>query len=192
MKNFNIAPIDKEIEQKIQGEIDKKTKPIGALGELENIALKVGAIQNTLVPQLNNPTIVVFAGDHGIAEDGEVNPFSQEVTWQMVYNFLGEGAAINVFANQNNINIKIVDAGVKHDFEAHPKLIDAKIAYGTKNYLHEPAMNAEDCIKAINKGAEIVQSIYNEGSKYYWLWGNGNWKYFCCSIINECFYGVTN
>ena len=81
----------------------------------------------------------------------------------MVYNFLNEGAAINVFANQNEIDIKVVDAGVNHDFKPSSKLIDAKIAKGTKNYLHEPAMSEEQCSEAIDKGAEIVKEIQRQG-----------------------------
>jgi len=164
MKTFNIPTISKEIEQQLQHKIDNKTKPIGALGVLEATALKVGSIQGTLEPELKKPTIVVFAADHGIAEDGVVNPFPQEVTWQMVYNFLSEGAAINVFAKQNNISLKVVDAGVKHDFESHPNLINAKIAHGTKNYLHSPAMTQQECEQCINKGADIVNEIYKNGT----------------------------
>jgi len=191
MKDFNISPISKEIVNKLQDKINNKTKPIGALGELENIALKVGAIQNTLEPKLSKPTIVVFAGDHGIAEDGIVNPFPQEVTWQMVYNFLAEGAAINVFANQNNIDIKVVDAGVKHDFEAHPKLINAKVAYGTKNYLHEPAMTSEECQQAINKGAEIVKSIHTEGCNIIGFGEMGIGNTSAASLLMSSFMGIS-
>ena len=147
----------------LQKKIDMKTKPLGALGQLEDLALKVGLIQNSLEPELKNPTMVIFAADHGIAADGEVNPFPQEVTWQMVYNFLSGGAAINVFARQNGMAVKVVDAGVKHDFEPHPDLIDAKIAPGTKNYLHEPAMTEAQCEVAIEAGQKMIETLHSGG-----------------------------
>jgi len=147
----------------LQKKIDMKTKPLGALGQLEDLALKVGLIQNSLEPELKNPTMVIFAADHGIAADGEVNPFPQEVTWQMVYNFLSGGAAINVFARQNGMAVKVVDAGVKHDFEPHPDLIDAKIAPGTKNYLHEPAMTEAQCEVAIEAGRKMIETLHAGG-----------------------------
>ncbi len=147
----------------LQKKIDMKTKPLGALGQLEELALKVGLIQHSLEPVLKNPTMVIFAGDHGIAADGEVNPFPQEVTWQMVHNFLSGGAAINVFARQNGMAVKVVDAGVKHDFQPHPNLIDAKIAMGTNNYLHEPAMTEAQCDAAIEAGQKIIEDLHADG-----------------------------
>lgn len=160
--NFNILPLSKNISAELQKKIDLKTKPGGSLGTLEKIALQIGEIQNSLSPKLLNPTMVIFAGDHGIAREG-VSPYPQEVTYQMVMNFLSGGAAINVFTNQNEIDIKIVDSGVNFDFEKHEKLIIAKIDYGTKNYLNEKAMTSSQMDKAIVKGVEIVNDIYKTG-----------------------------
>jgi len=147
----------------LQKKIDLKTKPPGSLGKLETLALQIGGIQNTLEPELRDPTIVIFAADHGIASDGEVNPYPQEVTWQMVCNFLAGGAAINVFARQHGMAVKVVDAGVKHEFEAHPDLIDAKIDQGTKSYLHEPAMSEAQCLEAIERGGEVIRNLHAGG-----------------------------
>ncbi|WP_299556228.1 nicotinate-nucleotide--dimethylbenzimidazole phosphoribosyltransferase [Seonamhaeicola sp.] len=155
--------IKTELKQALQHKIDLKTKPIGALGQLEDLALKIGSIQSTESPQISKPTIVVFAGDHGIATKGEVNPFPQEVTAQMVYNFVNGGAAINVFSNTNDVALKIVDAGVNHKFDSDLNIINAKIDYGTKNYQDQPAMTQEQCQEAIRRSGDIVAKIYNEG-----------------------------
>ncbi|NQX85829.1 MAG: nicotinate-nucleotide--dimethylbenzimidazole phosphoribosyltransferase [Flavobacteriaceae bacterium] len=152
-----------ELEQSLRHKIDTKTKPIGALGQLETIAFQLGKIQQNLSPEINKPSIIVFAGDHGIAIEGEVNPFPQEVTAQMVYNFLNGGAAINVFTKTNAIDLKIVDAGVNHNFESHPNLIDNKVAFGTKNYRYEPAMTDKECQTALDKGAQLIQELYDNG-----------------------------
>lgn len=160
---FNIPLLAHEFEATLQQRIDTKTKPPGALGRLEALALQVGLIQQTLQPVLRQPTILVFAGDHGIAESG-VSPFPQEVTFQMVQNFLAGGAAINVFARQHGITLCIVDAGVNADFAAHSGLIRAKIGKGTANFLHQPAMTAEQCHQAVQRGAELAQAEIAKGS----------------------------
>ncbi len=153
-----------ELEAKLQHKINLKTKPIGALGDLEQIAFQIGCIQQTKTPKISNPTIVVFAGDHGIATKNEVNPFPQEVTSQMVYNFVNGGAAINIFSSTNNLNLKIVDAGVNHTFPKSLDIINAKIDFGTKNYQEEPAMTLEECKKAFSKGGDIISKLKNEGT----------------------------
>jgi nicotinate-nucleotide--dimethylbenzimidazole phosphoribosyltransferase len=150
------------ITEALQHKIDFKTKPIGALGILEKIALQIGTIQNTLSPQLTKPTIMVFAGDHGIANEG-VSAYPQEVTFQMVMNFLQGGAAINVFAAQHNIDIKVVDAGVNFDFEINEKLIDLKIGKGTKSFLADKAMSETELEKCFVEAEKIVTDIYNDG-----------------------------
>ena len=163
MIDYNINQPDSEIKKALQHKIDLKTKPLGALGVLEDIAFKIGTIQQSLSLTISKPTIVVFAGDHGIATKGEVNPFPQEVTSQMVYNFVNGGAAINVFSNTNNLDLKIVDAGVNHNFAPDLNIINAKIAFGTKNYQDEPAMSLEQCNDALKKGAAIVSDIHKNG-----------------------------
>ena len=147
------------LQQQLQHKIDHKTKPLGALGILENIALQAGLIQNTLSPKIINPHIVVFAADHGIAATGMVNPYPQTVTAQMVLNFLNGGAAINVFCKQNHIALAVADAGVNIVFDKTLPIINAKIKMGTGNYLHENAMSLEEVNRAIDKGKNIVTTI---------------------------------
>ncbi|MCR4317198.1 MAG: nicotinate-nucleotide--dimethylbenzimidazole phosphoribosyltransferase [Planctomycetes bacterium] len=159
MIEFDIKPVSEYIAGGLRQKIDEKTKPVGALGMLEDVAMTIGRIQNTLAPELRNPHIAVFAGDHGIAKEGVVNLYPQEVTWQMVFNFLDGGAAINVFARQHGITVKIVDAGVNFDFEPGAKLIHAKVAKGTRNYLYEPAMTNEQCETAMERGANVISEI---------------------------------
>lgn len=144
--------------QDLLHKINLKTKPVGALGRLEELAIQIGTIQNTLTPALNNPHILIFAGDHGIAQEG-VSPYPPEVTAQMVFNFVRGGAAINVFARQNHLKLKVIDAGVNFDFDKNIDIIHAKIAKGTKNSLHSPAMSDLECEKAINRGHDLVVDL---------------------------------
>ena len=152
------------IKQQLQHIINHKTKPLGALGRLEEVALKIGLIQQTVHPVIQQPHIIVFAGDHGIAKTGLVNAYPQEVTAQMVLNFVNGGAAINVFCHQNKLTLKVVDAGVNFDFTSNPvQVINAKIGYGTKNYLNEPAMSVAEATQAIEKGKSIVAQTVAAG-----------------------------
>ncbi len=160
--NFSITPLSLALKSELQIKIDQKTKPLGALGHLEALALQLGLCQNTLTPQLKKPSLLVFAADHGIAEAG-VSAYPQTVTAQMVMNFLKGGAAINVFARQHHLDLLIVDAGVKADLPSHADLINAKVGYGTRNFLIEAAMTQEECLKAIEKGAELVLQQQQKG-----------------------------
>jgi nicotinate-nucleotide--dimethylbenzimidazole phosphoribosyltransferase len=154
------------LQAQLQQKIDQKTKPLGALGELEPVALQLGLIQKSLTPTLLKPHVLVCAGDHGAAKVG-ISAYPQEVTWQMVENFLAGGAGINVFARQNQMTLAIADAGVAHDFapEGHtrPGLINAKIAYGTANYLEMPAMSSDQAIAAMTNGAELACQFADQG-----------------------------
>lgn len=159
---FNITQPNQALKDALIHKINQKTKPLGALGLLESIALQIGLIQNTLTPELRNPTVLIFAGDHGVVEAG-VSPYPQAVTAQMVLNFLQGGAAINVFARQNNMQLRVVDAGVNHTFEHHPNLIHAKVGSGTKNFLLEPAMSLAQCEQALAAGAALAEKEISAG-----------------------------
>lgn len=156
-----------QLRQQLQSAINNKTKPLGSLGLLEDIALQAGLIQQSLQPQVNDPHIVVFAGDHGIAKTGLVNPFPQEVTAQMVMNFLRGGAAINVFTRLHNIGLTVVDAGVNNEeWDASISLdhfINAKIGNGTANYLESDAMTESAVVAAIETGRSIVTNLALRG-----------------------------
>jgi nicotinate-nucleotide--dimethylbenzimidazole phosphoribosyltransferase len=144
--------------QQLQHKIDNKTKPLGALGLLEKMALQIGTVQKSLSPSLQNPHIVVFAADHGIAEAG-VSAYPKAVTHQMVLNFINGGAAINVFAKQHNIQLQIVDAGVDFNFENSDHLVNAKIANGTANFIHSKAITAEQLLLCQQHANSIVDNI---------------------------------
>jgi nicotinate-nucleotide--dimethylbenzimidazole phosphoribosyltransferase len=151
---------------RLQQIIDTKTKPIGALGELEKIAWLVGCIQQSYTPSIENPHIIVFAADHGIALSGLVNPYPQAVTAQMVQNFINGGAAINVFTKLHHINLLVVDAGVNADlssFHTHPLFINAKQGFGTANYVDELAITEDQVHLCIAKGKQIVNDVYTTG-----------------------------
>lgn len=165
---FNIvAPLDKvtpAFVDALQEKIDFKTKPQGSLGLLESVAFKVGLLQQTLTPSFEHPSVVIFAADHGVAEEG-VSLFPQVVTEQMVLNFLQGGAAINCFSKQHHIDLKIVNAGVKANFDSvqADNFINQPIALGTQNFVQHPAMTEQQCKSALTKGADIVIHQHQAG-----------------------------
>lgn len=163
MTAYSIAPIaNPDLSARISTRIAQKTKPIGALGVLESLAQQIGLIQQTEAPQLRRPTVLVFAGDHGITASG-VSPYPQAVTAQMVHNFLQGGAAINVFAKQHQMTLRVVDSGVNAQFAPHALLIEAKIAPGTANFLEAPAMTKAQCQSALRRGGEIARDVMDQG-----------------------------
>lgn len=184
-----VAPLSRKLAGALQEKIDQKTKPPGSLGRLEQIALQAGLIQQTLQPEVRNPAIIVFAGDHGIAAEGLVNPYPQAVTAQMVYNFLNGGAAINVFCKQQQLALKIVDAGVNHIFGPHPLLTDHKIAMGTHNYLHGPAMSLDQCKLAMKAGATAVLALHQEGCNLIGFGEMGIGNTSSATLLMSCFTG---
>jgi nicotinate-nucleotide--dimethylbenzimidazole phosphoribosyltransferase len=142
----------------LQARIDGKTKPLGALGRLEQLAVQLGCILGTETPQLQQPQLLVFAADHGLAAHG-VSAYPSDVTWQMVENFLAGGAAVSVLARQHGLALTVVDAGVRHDFAPRAGLLQRKIGPGTADALAGPAMTAAQCQAALDAGREVVQSL---------------------------------
>ncbi len=144
--------------QRLQRRLDQLTKPRGSLGRLEALALQVGLIQQTDVPQLRAPQLVVFAADHGLTAQG-VSAYPSEVTAQMVENFLAGGAAVNVLARQHGLALTVVDAGVRHHFAPRDGLLVRKVAAGTADASLGPAMSAAQCAQAIEHGRNVVRGL---------------------------------
>ena len=154
-----ISPIhDANLAQALSDAINNKTKPLGSLGRLETLASQLGLIQRSTAVRIDQPAIIVFAGDHGVVAEG-VSAFPQDVTWQMVENFLADGAAINVYARQNGCALHVVDAGVNHTFGQRPGLVDKKVANGTRNFAKEAAMTPQECAAALEHGMALVRDL---------------------------------
>jgi len=150
----------------IQAKLDGKTKPHGSLGRLETVALRVALVQGTLTPRLHDPHLLVCAGDHGALGDARghaLSAFPQAVTWQMVENFLSGGAAINVLAREAGLQLTIADAGVAHEFGRRDNLIDAKVAPGTSSWFDGPAMQRDQCVRAMTNGAALIGQFARDG-----------------------------
>jgi len=189
MRSNTIQALDTGLTAALQARIDGKTKPPGSLGRLETLALQLGLIQNTLTPRLAKPHILVCAGDHGAAKAG-VSAYPQDVTWQMVENFLAGGAAINALARTAGMALTVVDAGVNHDFGVRPGLIDAKVAPGTANYLEGPAMSAAQRDAAIAHGGKIVHALANDGCNVLGFGEMGIGNTASASLITHCLTGA--
>lgn len=148
--------------EELQHKIDTRTKIVGSLGKLEDLALRIGMIQGSLTPELRNPAILVFAADHGIADEG-VSVCPKEITWQMAMNFVRGGAAISVFSHQHDIHLRVIDVGVDYDFPTDISVENHKIAYGSRNMLHEPAMTRDECLQAMEIGRACVREEHARG-----------------------------
>jgi nicotinate-nucleotide--dimethylbenzimidazole phosphoribosyltransferase len=189
LPQFRVVAVDRGLAPALQNKIDQKTKPVGSLGRIEQLALTLGLIQRSLTPRLHQPHVLVCAGDHGAAKAG-VSAYPQEVTWQMVENFLAGGAAINVLARQAGIALVVADAGVNHEFGAREGLLDAKVGPGTANYLEGPAMSAQQCTTAIRNGATIVHRLATAGSNVLGLGEMGIGNTASASLLTHCLTGL--
>jgi len=157
-----IKPVDPEWTLRGQERLDSLTKPPGSLGRLEELAARYVAMREEFFPRLEIKRVVVFAGDHGVVAEG-ISAFPQEVTFQMVHNFVQGGAGINVLARQAGARVEVVDIGVNHDFEPGLNLISRKVAYGTRNMAKEPAMTREEALRAVWVGVERAQEAVEDG-----------------------------
>ncbi|AEE91230.1 Nicotinate-nucleotide--dimethylbenzimidazole phosphoribosyltransferase [Tepidanaerobacter acetatoxydans Re1] len=158
-----IKPLDEEVMEKTQARLDDLTKPVGSLGMLENIAKQIAGITGSVVPELPKKAAILMAGDHGIVKEG-VAPFPQEVTPQMVLNFVNGGAAMSVLARHENAKLYVVDIGVASDLPDVPNIIKRKVAYGTKNMAEGPAMTYEEATQAVEVGIDIAEMVIREGA----------------------------
>ena len=164
MKSFDIHPVNRSLEQAIQAKIDNLNKPKGSLGRLEELAMQVCLVQQTLEPSLAHPCHLLLGGDHGIEREG-VSVSPREVTWQQMINFTRGGGGVNMFCRQHGFKLRIVDVGVDYDLSDIPGILNRKIARGTKDFLYEPAMSEEEFNKAIAVGVDLVDACCAEGCR---------------------------
>ena len=157
-----IKPLDKKAMAEAQARQNLLTKPQGSLGRLEELSIQLAGIQGRPIPQIRHKAIITMAGDHGVVAEG-VSAYPQEVTAQMVYNFLGGGAGINVIARQVGARIIVVDMGVATELGANPRLLSRKVALGTRNMALGSAMTGEQAVKAIETGIEVVAAEVAKG-----------------------------
>jgi nicotinate-nucleotide--dimethylbenzimidazole phosphoribosyltransferase len=157
-----IFPPSEEWREKARAYLDSLTKPLGSLGRLEDLAAQIVAIRREGFAKPMSKGVYVFAADHGVTAEG-VSAYPREVTYQMVLNFLRRGAAVNVLAALHHAELHVVDVGVDADFDMIPGLLHHKVAKGTRNMLHEPAMSDEQLAQAIEVGVEIAESTVRAG-----------------------------
>ena len=164
MQAFDIQATDKALQGAIHQKIDNLNKPKGSLGRLEELAMQICLIQQTLEPSLAHPCHLLFGGDHGIEREG-VSVSPREVTWQQMINFTRGGGGVNMFCRQHGFKLRIVDVGVDYDLSGIEGIIHRKIARGTKNFLYEPAMSEAEFVQAIQIGSDMVDDCIAEGCK---------------------------
>ncbi|MDB5560282.1 MAG: nicotinate-nucleotide/dimethylbenzimidazole phosphoribosyltransferase [Enterovirga sp.] len=158
-----VPAIDESLREPLRAKVDGKAKPPGALGRIEDLAIRLGLIQGTTEPRADRATLLVFAGDHGLVEDG-VSAHPQAVTAAMVRTFLAGRGTANAFARAVGAEVRIVDAGVAAELPAHPDLFDRKIRRGTRNAAREPAMTADELQRALADGAALAADAAEAGA----------------------------
>ena len=163
IQTFHITRPDEQIQPLLRAKIDNLTKPKGSMGRLEDLALQIGLIQQSLSPMLRHPQNIIFAADHGIMEEG-VSVSSRDITWQQILNFLEGGAGINFLCRQHGFTLKVVDAGVDYDLPYERGIFNRKVRRGSRNFLYEAALTEEELEQCIARGAEVVRLCHEEGS----------------------------
>ncbi len=157
-----ISPLDENAMAAARARQDSLTKPAGSLGRLEDLSIQIAGITGKNIPAIHDKVIITMAGDHGVVADG-VSAYPQEVTPQMVANFLHGGAAINALARHIGARVVVVDMGVAVDMPAHEGLIIKKVAYGTQSISRGPAMTREQAIQAVEAGISVVEDEIAHG-----------------------------
>ena len=158
-----LAPHDPELAQRLRTLVDGKAKPPGALGRIEDLAVRLGLIQGRADPRVDKAAVLVFAGDHGLNEEG-VSAYPSAVTTAMVGLFLSGRASVNAFAAAVGAEVRVVDVGVAAELPAHPSLTAAKVRAGTRNAAREPAMTHEECAAALQVGFDAAQASVRGGA----------------------------
>ena len=191
---FQITSPDDSLRSLIQEKIDNLNKPKGSLGRLETLAMQICLAQQTLTPSLAHPCHLLLGGDHGIERE-RVSVSPREVTWQQMINFTKGGGGVNMFCRQHGFHLRIVDVGVDYDLSDIPGILNCKIARGTRNFLHEPAMSPEEYDRTLRVGIDLVDACHAEGCKVLCLgeMGIANtspssiWMHLFCHIpLDEC------
>lgn len=162
MRTYNIHKPDAALLDAIRHKIDNLNKPKGSLGRLEDLAMQICLIQQTLTPKLNNPCHLLFGGDHGI-EHEKVSISPREITWQQMLNFAKGGGGVNMFCRQHGFKLYLVDVGVDYDLSNCHEIYNRKIAPGTANFIDGPAMSEEQYRQALDVGAEFVDKCHADG-----------------------------
>ncbi|MFV9503422.1 MAG: nicotinate-nucleotide--dimethylbenzimidazole phosphoribosyltransferase [Oscillochloridaceae bacterium umkhey_bin13] len=157
-----MPPLDQPAMHAARARQDQLTKPQGALGRLEGLAVQIAGITGTPRPRLHAPAVIIMAADHGIARQG-VSAYPTEVTPQMVLNFLAGGAAINVLARHVGARVVVVDIGVAAELPPHPDLLVHKIALGTSDFSARPAMSQAQAQTALETGISVANSLIDAG-----------------------------
>ena len=189
MKTFKIERPDIAMQMPLRFKIDNLTKPKGSLGTLEELALQVGLIQQTLSPSLKCPQNIIFCADHGIEAKG-VSVSPREVTWQQTIHFTQGNGGVNFLCRQHGFQLKVVDAGVDYDLPTDRGIIDKKIRKGTRNFLYEAAMTEDEMNRCVEYGAEIVHQCHNEGSNVLSFGEMGIGNTSASSLWMTCFTGI--
>jgi nicotinate-nucleotide--dimethylbenzimidazole phosphoribosyltransferase len=157
-----ILPLDESAQAEARARQGVLTKPRGSLGRLESLSIQLAGILGNPLPQIKHKVIITMAGDHGVVAEG-ISAYPQEVTPQMVLNFLKGGAAINVLARHVGARVTVVDMGVASDLSSHPNLTHAKVAPGTANMAAGPAMSRQQGLQSLQAGIRVVEAELSRG-----------------------------